>query len=353
MKRRLTLLMFCGLMLGGAACLVDMDAVSVEIQRALAPTAACTYEAGNLAQPYGIYDVNLDFISGGPEGYVLALLVRNNMEQAATDTEQMGTIPNIRDQATNAEIVGLEGCWYQYQGVVQEMGNYQTGQIVDCATIPKQSGSIPVGQEVDAGQGQGIVMAEVLTPAMLASIFGSGFNMAAVLANPNNYTKPHVVGDPGNQNALLSSVFLNSLAAPSNTVTRDPNWGPNYPTTLNAPLIVQLRAVYAKQSGTTGHSNWFSYLINYCPTCLSNPCGYNTFVICPNTTCVDGTGCGTGAPVTTTNPPMQTCTNGDVCSNIIAKEFNVAKYTNACLPAQDDAGTNITCNVVNACPAIN
>lgn len=315
---------------------VKAEGSSVKIQRALAPTLSCTYSTGNSSQGYGIYDSNLDYLSGGPDGYHLALLVRNDTQEVDTDID----------------IVGVEGCWYQYQGVAQ-LGNDQPSAIVDCTTIPKQSGFIPVAQEVDAGEGQQILTLQVLQPGMLRSIFGSDFDMSAVYSNPANYTAPHVAGNVGNQNVLLSTYFNNSLAAPSNTATRDPNWGQNYPTSLNAPIIVQLRALYTDQDGVTGRSNWFPYLINFCPTCLSSPCGFNTFITCPTAACVDRSICGQGGYNNAANPPYQMCLNGDQCSNLIAAEYHTATYINACLPSQGDTGTSITCNTTNACPTIN
>lgn len=341
MKRRAKLLIMYAALFAGQSCLTDLDASYVEIQRAVAPTTTCQFAIGNNPQAYGVYDPALDYLSNGPAGYSLSLVVRNNLELSSSDTLTFGPLANARDQATNVEIVGLEGCWYQYAGDVQQLGNYQNGELVDCTSIPAQAGSIPVGQEIDANLGQQVIGVLVLTPDVLRTIFGTGFNIAAVINNSANWSY-----NPNNL-TVGSSIFPGQLAAPGNSNTRDPNWGANYPTTLNAPIVVQLRAVYTDQGGRTGHSNWFPYVINYCPTCLIDPCGPSSVIKCPQATCANASACGSGA--NTANGDL-TCSDGTQCSGIIALNGPLVTYIAACLPSQGDAGTAITCTPTNQCP---
>lgn len=326
-----------GVTAGTASAVPEATSSTMEIERAVAPDPSCHFGAWGRTQDFGMYDSSLSFLTAGPHGYVLAYAVRYDPSQGS-----------------DAEIVGMEGCWYQYDDTTRLPGEVS---LIDCSTIPKQAGFIPVGQQIATSREQRVVVFQVLTEPMLRSIFGDSHHMSAVLKNPNNLREIVVPSNPAAEASPdFSSAFGARLQAPKDIATRDRAWGERYPTHLNAPIVLQLRAVYANQHGIAGRSHWFPYLINYCPTCIANPCGYDSWQECRPATCgIPGETCGGGQP-TATDPPQQTC--GDStgagsqtqCTGLFALTQYQVTYENACLPAQGDAGTRISCVAMDACP---
>lgn len=260
------------LLIGTSLGCVAKDATLVQIERALAPDGSCNFQVGNASTPYGSYDPAFDGTA-----YHLQLLLRNNMQQRSDNPQLMSDSPyNIRPRANDARIVGVEGCWFKYEGDVTKFATYRADNIVDCATkYPNQSASIPVTAQIDeGGLSEAVVGVDILTPAHLKQLFGDDFSATEI---PELGEYPYRSIDPTGR---YTGRAYSYAAQDPNDPNRSAAWG-NYPTTRKVPVVVQLRAVVQLQSGARIFSGWFSYMIYICPRCVASACGDLLEIKCP------------------------------------------------------------------------
>ncbi|HET6343892.1 MAG TPA: hypothetical protein VFH51_03120 [Myxococcota bacterium] len=316
MKYRLGLFLLTAASLQG--CLAASEGNALEIQHVIAPDDACKFATTNNFLPEGYYDPMLLAKAGVAPRYTLPLLLRNNLQKRDDDPVMLGTV-NVRGRTGGAHLVGFEGCWYRYAGDVTKFGTFTNGaEIVDCATIPNQSGTILASQNLDEGGDAQLAGISILELAHLKSIFGDSFDPAAI---------PDVgevsVTDMDN---VTRDYFSRLPSPPTDPATRAQAWGERWPTSYEAPVVVQLRAITQLQSGQTLRSNWFPFLIKICMGCLYNGCPALEKQTCNRGACPDGSNCPAGTNGVCPN-------NTGVCAPVPLFSGNLPTPS-ACLPAQ-------------------
>jgi hypothetical protein len=131
-------------------------------------------------------------------------------------------------------------------------------------------------------------------------------------------------------------------APPTDSATRDPAWGDRWPTTYEAPVVVQLRAITQLQSGQTLRSNWFPFLIKVCMGCLYGGCAALEQQTCNRGPCPDGSDCPAGSNGVCAN-------NAGACAPISVFS-GFLSTPGSCLPAQFGGVTCATQSVGCATP---
>jgi hypothetical protein len=310
-----------------SGCRVDTNAAMVEIQRAVAPDPTCIFAPTNATAAVGVYDPLVD-----PKGFKLVLLLRNNLQARTDNPELLDQSVNVRNRVNDVSVVGFEGCWAQFSGDVTAYGTYTNSSLLDCTKLPNQSGSIVAsGQADEGGLGTTLAYVDILTPTHLKQIFGSAFD-AVNLPRTGPYSAVGFDNKAQNYYSLTPT-------PPDNVATRAKQWGQNYPASVLAPVVVQLRAVLTTQSGDVIRSGWFSYLIKVCPGCVDNSCGDLVQKICPTGVCTDGSACLNGS-----------CTVGGLttpCPTSPQFSGNLPAYPGTvCLPAQGYSSPDCTSHKV-------
>ena len=310
-----------------AACRTDANGVMVEIRRAIGPDSTCLYNVANPAVPYGYYDPTIQPLN---DGYLLYLAVRNNMEKRSSDTSLMDGITPVRPEGNSYQVVGVEGCWTQFDPNSTSQTAYENGLVADCNSLPGQSGSIPVSISLDDGAIEALVGVKVLTPEHLKQIFGPSFDAKRI---------PRLGASSTSINGAPANVFSYKTTDPNNA-NRDVSWGENYPKNRLASVLLQLRTVGRVQGGGLVHSGWFSYQINICPGCSQDPCGMLIQRSCIGT-CAEGV-C----------PASGVCANGSPCPVVTLFSGKQPDYNapDVCEPWQNFGKTDCTVSV--GCPSI-
>ena len=302
-----------GILLLGA-CRANVDGARVEIQASVLPDSGCTFNTGNQLGGPASFDPQ---VPGAEAGFLLALLLRNNLETRGEDTLLLDNAVNLRNRVHDLSVVGFEGCWAQYGG---DLGTPRQGAVLDCDQLSGSRATLPASGEVPEGSAQSsIILVRVLTQAHLKQLFGASFD-APALPPRGSYSQPDVDGNPQGYYGIAP-------AAPGSDAGRPAAWGDKYPATLRAPVVVQLRAVLATQTGETVHSSWFVMPITICPGCALAACGDLVQRRCP-LPCADGSACNSG--VCTIGGATSPCAYGPRMTGYV----NDVQAPAACLPAQ-------------------
>ncbi len=314
------------LLLGLGSCRVDQESSMIDILGAVAPDDACKFAAENAPLPGGLYDPLAD-----GSGFKLVLALRNNLPTQAEEPSLLDGTVNIRPRANGVSIQGFEACWAQMQGSLSAFGAAAAGNRLDCSSLPGQSATLAASGSIDpGGTDLALTTVTVLTGAHLQQLFGRDFAPTAI---PVQGAQSQV--QPDGSSLML---YNPALADPADPNSRSPAWGANYPTTVAAPVLVQLRAVLTRQSGDTTYSGWFTFPITVCPGCVTSSCGPLVQKSC-DTVCSDGSPCSSD----------HTCTIGGVvsaCPQAPRFSGSTAYLRGLCLPAQALTPADCTTNKV-------
>lgn len=316
--------------LAATGCHITNSALQTELLAAIEPSDSCDYSISGVPYTLGSYDPQVN----DGQGYELTLLVRNNVQQmqaesAGADADK-GDGPHARDLL----VTSMEGCWYTAESLSAYGATQRGGELIDCATVPLQSGSIPVTTRVEEGSGMAYVTVQVLPVAALKAIFGADFSptelpVRGTFLDTDPSVNAQVANLPNNGEPRLAYSF--AAQSPANPMTRSRFWGAKYPDHADATVMVQLRANVQLQSGQTQVSNWFSLPITVCPGCMAERCGPLVQKICARGPCADGTPClSTGLCADTS----LTCAPLTVFSGRKPDYFGQLG-TRPCLPAQN------------------
>ena len=327
---------FCG-------CPMRGDALRVETLGPVSPDASCQVLTTGPRYSTGFYDPTVNDAGG----YALSLLMRNNMQAAGEEVVTDGPVANVTRRRRDVTINRLEGCWYSLDEQASTAGHYE---IIDCATLPAQSGNLPVLGHLSEGEGLGLVSVQVLDLAALKSVFGPGYDPALIPA-----VGVSVANDPainpavanGNQTSFTAHIFDPAKASPANLATRSAAWGERHPAQPRATVMVQLRAHGETQTGDAITGDWYTVPITVCTGCMQNQCGPLVEQVCARGPCPDGTPClSTGL-----------CSNPAVFCSPIAlysgyrPDFYGQTGTATCLPAQALPATGLLKCVGVGCAA--
>ncbi len=315
MLRPILSTLFGGLLLL-AGCRASPQDIGVQILSAVSPDASCALTISGTPIGAGLYDPIAAAGLPEEEGYLLALMLRNNFQGRADAPVTLDSITNLRNRANDVKVEGFEACWALASTVTGRGPSGLQGEPLNCAALPTQSARLPANGSIDeGGAALGVVTTRILTLAHLRALFGPEHDPAS-LPPRGRYS---VAGTDG------KDLFRYGLApaAPGPVAGRPAAWGSGYPETLRAEVIVQVRAILSASAGDGLHSGWFSFVITVCPGCQVAACGDLVERKCP-LPCADGSACASGV-----------CPGGP-CQYApqISGYFNDLNGPTACLPAQ-------------------
>ena len=188
------------------SCRAYNDDSLVQIQTAVKADSSCNLAASNPSSYAGTYDPIASAQMQGEDGYVLGLVLRNNLEGRADEPLTLDTVTNVRNRFNDMKVLGFEGCWAQNDGSIQPVTAALGAKVLNCDALPKQSGTLPaIGSLDEGGDAQGAVSVRVLTLRHLRQLFGDGFSPFELPAR-GRYAVP---GYDGN-----STFFLRRGAGP-------------------------------------------------------------------------------------------------------------------------------------------
>ncbi|RYF11574.1 MAG: hypothetical protein EOO40_03070 [Deltaproteobacteria bacterium] len=305
-----------------------MSASYVQILNAVEPDSSCKVATTNNLSSQGYYDPTVNYASG----YQANFVIKNNLAKAADDPVAFSEIANVHNEVNDLRVEGFEGCWYQVDDTTFAYGKDSNG-LLDCATLPGQSGWLPVVQTIAEGQDIQVASLNVLGLDHMRQVFGATFDPMQI---PREGNIPEV--NYGSTDPNLQYNYSANTASPADAATRSAAWGANYPLDREALVNLQVRARLKSQSGEIYYSNYVAYPITVCPGCLQNACGLLVPKVCARGPCASGAACLFNG----------TCADGTLCSNDVLLSGSAPNFEapGVCLPAQGYSTVPVTCVLV-------
>lgn len=289
-----TIVVAC-LVVGG--CGIE-DGTQFEILAAVLPNTQCEFPPdADLFRSRGFWDPS------GSQAYTLGVQIRNNL---AAQNSSIADAPGVitTDQNT-AAVRGFNTCWFK-------AGDSTEGfkPVASCDDLPAaQKSFVPSSGFIDPGETSPILI-DIPDHAVLSTLYDE--------ATP---FKPDKI-PPGDDPEFT---------------TRNAAWG-GFPFERTTLMGVQVRMKAELQDGSVVHSNWFSYPVDICPTCVrdTNPCA-DPLTLKPCTA-----PCGTAvntvpAPTcfgTSCIPGAMFHPNDNLACTATALQGNVLDLFQTCLPFQ-------------------